>query len=123
MSNGKLPPLDSNGFYLMDGRPAPHGCYDQPQPPADDQTETALAYMSQLKPTKRPTYSSYYLKHHAEEWGRRHGHCSYVSNGALIAAAIRLKLVIKPTGINADIGVSRHDVKALCKEDAMTETG
>jgi hypothetical protein len=113
----KLPPHDSNGFYLPDGRPAPHGCYGPQHAPEVDEVETAVAYLSQLQPTKQPTTSSYYLKHRAEKWGRRHGHSSYVSNGALIAAAIRLELPIEPTGINANIGVSKRDVKALCKEE------
>jgi hypothetical protein len=113
----KLPPHDSNGFYLPGGKPCPSGCYSAPHAPENDQVETALAYLSQLTPTKRPTYSSYYLKHRAESWGKCHGHSSYVSNGALIEAAIRLGLTIKPTGINAGIGVSVRDVKALCKKE------
>jgi hypothetical protein len=53
------------------------------------------------------------LKHRAENWGNQHGMESYVSNGALIEAAIRLGLTIKPVNINANIGVSVKDVKAL----------
>jgi hypothetical protein len=113
MTTSKLPPHDSNGFYLPDGRPCPGGFYRGRTPPIDREVKTAIAYLSQLTPTKRPTYSSYYLKHRAENWGKRHGHCSYVSNGALIEAAIRLGLTIKPISINAHIGVSVRDVKAL----------
>lgn len=117
MTSKQLPPHDSNGFYLMDGRPHPLGCYGPPKSPCEKQVETAVAYLSQLKPTKQPTSSSYYLKHRAEQWGRRHGMEPYVSNGALIEAAIRLGLTIKPLHINADIGVSIRDVKALGKEE------
>jgi len=105
----KLPPHDSNGFYLPNGEPHSRGYYGLPTPPLEKQVETALAYLSQLKPTKQPTFSSYHLKHCAERWGKRHGMEPYVSNGALIEAAIRLGLVIKPNNINAGIGVSKHD--------------
>ena len=33
-------------------------------------------------------WTSYTLKHQAEHWGRRNGYCGYVSNGAVIVAAI-----------------------------------
>ena len=63
MTTSKLPPFDNNGFYLPNGEPHPSGLYGPAKPPQDDQVETAVAYLSQLKPTKQPTYSSYYLKH------------------------------------------------------------
>lgn len=117
MMTSKLPPHDSNGFYLSNGKPHPRGCYGPSNPPREKEVETALAYLSQLKPTKQPTCGSYYLKHRAERWGRYNGMEPYVSNGALIEAAIRLGLTIKPLNINADIGVSKRDVKTLCKEE------
>ena len=61
--------------------------------------------------------SSYHLKHRAENWGKRWGGSTYVSNGALIEAAIRLGLVIRPYGINANIGVSQREVRALKQRD------
>src|SRR5215469_4734871 len=109
----KLPPHDANGFYLPDGSPDPRGYYAPPSPPQEDQVETALAYLALLKPTKVAALGSYGLKHRAEEWGRDNGHCSYVTNGALIEAAIRLGLRVVPTGITARIGVSRRSVEQL----------
>jgi hypothetical protein len=111
----KLPPHDSNGFYLHDGSPDPRGYYGSRAAPDEHQIEIALAYLSRLRPTKRATMSSYSLKHCAERWERHNGRNVYVSNGALIAAAIRLELTIIPHGINASIGVSRRDVAALDK--------
>jgi hypothetical protein len=113
----KLPPHDSNGFYLLDGKPHRSGLYSAPEAPDEKEVETAIAYLSRLTPTKRPTCSSYFLKHRAEKWGKYHGMQSYVSNGALIEAAIRLRLPIKPININADIGVSIRDVRTLGKEE------
>jgi hypothetical protein len=77
MTTSKLPPHDAHGFYLMNGKPA-HGCYGPPRAPRDDEVRTAIAYLSQLTPTKHPTLSSYYLKHRAENWGNQHGMESYV---------------------------------------------
>jgi hypothetical protein len=94
MSKFKFPPYDSNVFWLPEGRPSPHESYGPPKPLEDCQVETALAYLSQLRPTKQPTFSSHLLKHRAEQWDRLHGYFPYVSNGALIAAAVRLELLI-----------------------------
>jgi hypothetical protein len=113
----QLPPYDSNGFYLSNGKPDPRGHYGPPQPPAEEEVETALAYLRQLRPTKQANVNSYYLKHRAESWGDRNGMSSYVSNGALIAAAIRLELKIAPVGINAGIAVSRRDIEKLRKQE------
>jgi hypothetical protein len=82
-----------------------------------DEAETALAYLSLLKPTKQPTYSSTYLKDCAGSWGKRHGHSPYVSHDALIEAATRLGLTFKPfKDSDADIGASVCDVQALLEE-------
>jgi hypothetical protein len=84
-----------------------------------DQVATAMAFLAQFRPTKRGTYSSYYLKHAAERWGGRNGLSGYVSNGALIAAAFCLGLVIDeylscfPTSPNAKIGISKRDYVKL----------
>jgi hypothetical protein len=98
-----LPSFDAAGFC----RTCRYG------PPEDDQVKTAIAFLSQVRPSKRPTISSYILKHRAEDWGKRNGLEPYVSNGAMIAAAIRLDLVIERHGINATIGVSKRDVRTL----------
>ena len=98
-----LPRFDAAGFC----RACRHG------PPDEDQVATAVAYLRLLRPSTQSTCSSYVLKHRAEAWGRANGREPYVSNGALIEAAARLGLVIEPTGINASIGVSKRDVRAL----------
>jgi hypothetical protein len=62
------------------------------------------------------------LKHEAERWGGRNRMCSYVSNGALIAAALFLGLAIDeygncwPTSPNAKIGVSKRDFSRYMRE-------
>jgi hypothetical protein len=82
------------------------------------EVERAKAYLSLLTGTRtigKRTPSSYGLKHQAE---RMMG--AYISNGALIAAADELGLLIVPichgsdaTGMNADIGVSLRDIRKL----------
>jgi hypothetical protein len=90
-----------------------------PTPVSENQVFTAVMFLSQFRPTKRGTYCSYFLKHAAERWGRKVGLCSYVSNGALIKAALRLGLVIDeylscfPTSPNAKIGISKRDFVKL----------
>lgn len=72
--------------------------------------EAAMDYLSGLptvKVTSRRARDSYELKHKAERTPlamRVAG--GYVSNGCLIAAAYMLGLEVKPTGINAVIGVT-----------------
>jgi hypothetical protein len=86
---------------------------------SEDQVFTAVMFLSQFRPTKRGTYDSYFLKHAAERWGGKVGLCSYISNGALIAAALCLGLVIDeylscfPTSPNAKIGISKRDYVKL----------
>jgi hypothetical protein len=99
--------LNANGFVC------PENWRRHGPPPSEHEIETAMAYLSLLKPASKPTLSSYGLKHSAECWGGLNGRCGYVSNGALIAAAIRLNLAIKPDGINAMVGVSSRDVREL----------
>lgn len=106
-----LPPLDYRGFCSE---------HELKERPDQEQIETAKAYLRLLKPTKRPVVSSYSLKHRAEHWGKDNGMEPYVSNGALIAAALLLGLAIKPTGINALIGVSQRSVKKLEKMEARS---
>jgi hypothetical protein len=88
---------------------------------SEDQVFTAVMFLSQFRPTKRGTYDSYFLKHEAERWGGRNGMCSYISNGALIAAALCLGLVIDeylscfPTSPNAKIGISKRGFKRFAQ--------
>jgi esterase/lipase superfamily enzyme len=107
-----LPPRDANGFCVPNGHP--YGA------PKFAEVETAAAYLSLVGSTGRSTLSSYYLKHCAERLGRHHGMEPYVSNGALIEAAIRLGLTIKPgRSINASIGVSLRNVELLEKQEEL----
>ena len=87
---------------------------------ADDQFSheeiaTALAFLKQCKPIKHPSRGSYGLKHMAEDWGEAHGLAGYVSNGALIVAAVALGFPIRRVGLNAGIAISRLDLKRVMK--------
>jgi hypothetical protein len=90
-----------------------------PTPVRADQVATAIAFLRQFRPTKTGRLNSYYLKHEAERWGGRNGMCYYVSNGALLMAALCLDLVIEeypncwPSSPNAKIGISKRDFKRL----------
>jgi hypothetical protein len=77
-----------------------------------EQVATAIAFLRQARAVKRPNNGSYYLKHVAEQWGRRHGMAPYIANGELIVAAVYLGFPIKhkPGYINVTIGVSDKDV-------------
>jgi hypothetical protein len=67
------------------------------------------ALLTTAERIRTPTVSSYSLKHTIE---RALG--VYVSNGALIAAAIMVGLNLgRPRGPNADVGVSRRWVRSL----------
>ena len=83
------------------------------------QVEAAIAFLSLLVPTRTARIGSGDLKHHAENWCRRHGLGSNISRGALTAAAIALDLVIRPYGrwweqrSNAAIGVGRKELRRL----------
>jgi hypothetical protein len=94
-----------------------------------DEIETAIAFLRRFKPTKRGTYNSYFLKHEAERWGRRNGMSAYVSNGALIAAALSLGLAIDeylncwPTSPNAKIGISKRDFNKYVREERERHVG
>ncbi len=76
------------------------------------QIDTAKAFLSTLTGMKRISQRSaysYVLKHGAENWGRANGMESYVSNEALIAAAVELDLPIRreDRSLSAYIGVTR----------------
>jgi hypothetical protein len=62
---------------------------------------TAAAFLRLLTPTSSATDrspNSYTLKHDAERWGRANGMRPYVTNGALIAAAVALGYPIRHFG-------------------------
>ena len=72
-----------------------------------ERVAVAMLFLSMAcKPTRKPAYGSYGLKHCAERWGKAVGLAPYIANGELIAAANHLGLQIRqrPTGPNADIG-------------------
>jgi hypothetical protein len=80
---------------------------------------TAVECLSQLDPTTTGRVSSYGLKHIAEDWGRRNDLSSYVSNGAVIVAALAIGLVVEPCGPpwagspNVLIGVTAKSLKRM----------
>lgn len=87
------------------------------------QIATALAFLRCCARTKRATTNSYWLKHTAERWGEGCGLSSYISNGALIAAAVYLDFTIqrcrssfgRPVldSPNVFIGISNRSLRAL----------
>jgi hypothetical protein len=107
----RFPKLCPDGIY-------PHPC-GATRLIAPDQVETAIHFLSMLTPTKTPRIGSGTLKHHAENWGRRVGLCSYISRGALTAAAVALGLVVKTyppwfeMNPHVAIGVSLKDLKRI----------
>lgn len=70
-----------------------------------DQFERAVQWLTQIPRTKRPnrSFDSYFAKHAAERWAG-----AYVSNGALIAAALFIGHPIEdcPSRINCHIAVA-----------------
>ena len=85
-----------------------------------DQVGTGIEFLSMLAPTKTGHVDSYRLKHVAEAWGRRHDMSGYVSNGALIVAALALGLVVEaagkswaPMNPNCMIGVSEKSLRRM----------
>jgi hypothetical protein len=115
LAKRRFPLLSADGLY-------PHGVS---RPISPDQIETAVQFLSLLTPTKTPRIGSGTLKHHAEDWGRRVGLCSYVSRGALTVAAVALGLVVETYPPWADmnphvaIGVG---LKALKQINAQART-
>lgn len=93
-----------------------------PMPIRFDQVEAAIAFLGCFRPTKRGTISSYQLKHDAERWAHRVGLCSYISNGALLCAALCRGLVVDeyldcfPTSPNGKVGINRQDYNKFMRE-------
>jgi len=67
--------------------------------------------------TITPTIGSYGLKHTVERFLR-----TYVSNGALISAALLLQIPVKPMPPNAQLGIGRRWLRLL-KSGGMTIPG
>jgi hypothetical protein len=108
-SRYRFPRFGANGLHP--------GQRNEPSPIRPDQVATAMAFLQMLRPTQRAYVSSYSLKHAAENWGCKVGLCSYVSNGALILAALMLGLIVRPydgwLNPNAAIGVSKRDFRRI----------
>jgi hypothetical protein len=90
-----------------------------------DQVMTAIGFLSMLAPTKTGRIDSYRLKHLAEAWGKHHEMSGYVSNGALITAALALDLSVEPCGPpwaaspNCMVGVSEKSVRLMIAVNAF----
>ena len=67
--------------------------------------EICCRWLSKFKQVNTPQFSSYYLKHVVERLAG-----TYISNGALISAAIHLKISMRfyPGWPNVDIGISKR---------------
>jgi hypothetical protein len=78
---------------------------------------TAIAFLRLCKRGRIARLGSYHLKHCAEQWGALNGLSSFVSCGALIAAAVYLGYTVEPhvSGPNANIGVAPMSVKRVMK--------
>lgn len=96
---------------------------------AMDQFELALIYinMQEYRKTINKDFSSYGLKHRAENLSRNqklHTHLgNYVSNGMLIAAAMTRGLACKPTffgSSNAFFNISSKSIRATADGPIMT---
>ncbi|MFT3840782.1 MAG: hypothetical protein QM723_27575 [Myxococcaceae bacterium] len=89
-------------------RRACYGAVDVPAP--RDQVEHAKAHLvANWTPSKKVVRHSYGLKHRAEKNAQGVHYC-YVSNGALIQAALELGIPVRPDGsqINAWVFVKRR---------------
>jgi hypothetical protein len=58
-----------------------------------EQVDRAMEFLATLAPTKSARACSYGLKHRAEKWAG-----AYISNGAMIVAAIALDLTVRSAG-------------------------
>lgn len=94
MAREKFPFFDPRGL----------GPYDQPYVPDQHsfdtdsgrkQVATGIAALKALRLLNG--VDAYAAKHRAEQWGRRNGMAPYVSNGAIIAAAVGLGI-----GVSSD---------------------
>jgi hypothetical protein len=114
LAKRQFPRLCADGLYPYPGTAS--------RPIDLAQVQTAIAFLAMLTPTDTPRIGSGALKHHAENWGRSHGLCGYISRGALTAAAVALGLVVKGYGQwfamnpHVAIGVSLKDLKRINRE-------
>ena len=96
------------------------GCDSLRGDPPVDEVERAVAFLRAVgPPIKTPKFSSYGLKHAAENWARKHHNGNpYVSNGALLVAAYHLGFPVKRNklrhSLNALVGVSKRNLNREC---------
>ena len=74
-----------------------------------------MALLTRCRVQRTPRWSSYWLKHVAEAWGRDNGGEPDVRQGELIIAALALGIPVSWDGAspNVAIAVSRADAKRL----------
>jgi hypothetical protein len=97
-----------------------------------EEVATASAFLCRCDRTRTARVTSYRLKHAAESWGRLNGYAPYVSNGALLVAALDLELRVVPDDYaslsagslglvspNAEIGISRRSMERVLRFSRM----
>jgi hypothetical protein len=135
----EFPTLCANGFGISDSGRTPVAeelrASRERLRNAETEVETAVDFFASCTPTVTPRCGSYWLKHVAEKWGKRYRSVPYVSNGALIAAALKAGLPVRPfdrgalymagrhSNPNALVAVSRKSVMRLVVEEQRRVRG
>jgi hypothetical protein len=82
-----------------------------------DEVAAAARWLRAQKPSEKfnPFASSYGFKHQAERWSKEHGGAPYISNGALIAAAIGLGFKVRhiPRTLNVEMALDERALRGL----------
>lgn len=90
-----------------------------------EQIGTSLAFIDvcqRIELAKMPNINSYALKHIVERWGAANGLEPYVSNGALITAAIWRRLPIKRwPSLNCAIGISPRALRTIGRRPVIQD--
>jgi hypothetical protein len=87
LAKSEHPLLDHRGLGPYDHPDVPNQ-HSLDTPYGREQVATGMAALKALRLSERT--DAYAVKHHAEQWGRRNGMATYVSTGAIIAAAVGL---------------------------------
>src|SRR5438270_12578567 len=88
----RFPRLSADGIVPVSGA----RCH---QPIMAAEVECAADFLSILAPIETARVDSYALKHACEDWCREHDERRrYISNGALMVAALALGLPVQPCG-------------------------
>lgn len=104
------PDLDHHGWFRDEKRPF------EPTELTLADVATALAYIDRCVVLKTPKESSYFLKHCAENWGRKNGMSGYVSNGSFILAALHRGVPMKHyphRSLNCFLAISKRSINEL----------